>query len=90
MHEGKFIFAQLMDIIPWRRFQTCVDRYHGDRKITSLHCHKFFRIMTFAQITGRNHLSEIVFCLNAVNNHLYHIGIHRCVTKINLAHANNT
>ena len=30
MHEGKFVFSQLMEFVPWRRFQTCVNRYGGD------------------------------------------------------------
>ena len=29
MHQGKFIFSQIMDRLPWRRFQTCVERYRG-------------------------------------------------------------
>jgi hypothetical protein len=89
MYEGKFIFAQLMDIVPWRRFQTCVERYRGDWKVQSFYCSEFFRVMVFAQMTGRNSLSETVLCLKAVTNHLYHIGIHRPITKSNLALANH-
>jgi len=33
MFEGRYIFSQLMDFIPWRRMQTCVNRYDGDHKI---------------------------------------------------------
>ena len=89
MYEGKMVFAQLMEFVPWRRFQTCVDRYRGDRKIKSFYCHEFFRVMVFAQITGRNSLSELVLCLNAVSHHLYHIGVRSKISKSNLIHANN-
>ena len=89
MYEGKMVFAQLMELMPWRRFQTCVDRYRGDRKIKSFYCHEFFRVMVFAQITGRNSLSELVLCLNAVSHHLYHIGVRSKISKSNLIHANN-
>ena len=89
MYEGKMVFAQLMELVPWRRFQTCVDRYRGDRKIKSFYCHEFFRVMVFAQITGRNSLSELVLCLNAVSRHLYHIGVRSKISKSNLIHANN-
>jgi len=45
--------------------------------------------MVFAQLTGRESLSEIVLCLNAVSHHLYHAGIRSTLTKSNLALANN-
>ncbi len=31
MNQGKFAAAQMMDHVPWRRFQTCVDRYRTYR-----------------------------------------------------------
>jgi hypothetical protein len=88
MYEGKMIFAQILELIPWRRFQTCVDRYQGDLKVHSFSCNEFFRVMIFAQITRRTSLSEIALCLKAVSHHLYHIGISSLITKSNLAHAN--
>jgi hypothetical protein len=54
MHEGKMVFSQVMELVPWRRFQTCVDRWQGDHKIKSFYCHEFFRVMAFAPITGRD------------------------------------
>ena len=33
MYAGKTVFSQLMNYLPWRRFQTCVDRYSGDYKV---------------------------------------------------------
>jgi hypothetical protein len=32
MYSGAVIFSQLMQQLPWRRFQTIVDRYQGDYK----------------------------------------------------------
>lgn len=88
MYEGKLVFAQLLEIVPWRRFQTCVDRHRGDWKIKSFYCNEFFRVMAFAQVTGRSSLSETVLCLKAVSHHLYHIGIRSEISKSNLIHAN--
>ena len=69
------LFSQVMAMLPWRRFQTCVDRYQGDKKIKSLYCHEFFRVMMFAQITRRESLSSVVLCLNALPSQRYHIGL---------------
>ena len=89
MHEGKMIFSQVMALLPWRRFQTCVDRYRGDYKVISLHTHELFKIMLFAQLAGRDSLSSTVLCLNVFSSYCYHLGIRCEITKSNLAHANN-
>ena len=89
MHEGKLIFSQLMDFVPWRRFQTCVTRYRGDYKVKTYTCAEQFRVMAFAQLTYRHSLREIETCLRAVNTKLYHMGIRSTICHSNLAHANN-
>ena len=75
MYKGQMVFAQVMDLVPWRRFQTCIDRYRGDVKTHALSTREFFKIMAFAQITSRESLNETILCLNAVPVHLYHLGL---------------
>jgi hypothetical protein len=89
MHEGKFIFSQLMEFVPWRRFQTCVNRYHGDYKVGAYKCVEQFRVMAFAQLTYRHSLREVEACLRVVKPKLYHMGIHSTISHSNLAHANH-
>ena len=83
------VFSQVMALLPWRRFQTCVERYRGDHKIISLRTREFFKIMVFAQLTRRESLSNTVLCLNALPSQRYHSSIRSEITKSNLAHANN-
>ena len=87
MYQGKFVFAQIMDRLPWRRFQTCVDRYHGDHNVQTFKCSDYFRVMAFAQLTYRESLRDIVACLNAVPEKMYHLGIHSGVSRNNLSNA---
>ena len=89
MHEGKFIFSQLMEFVPWRRFQTCVNRYGGDYKVGTYQCVEQFRVMAFAQLTYRHSLCEVEACLRVVKSKLYHMGIHSSISHSNLAHANH-
>jgi hypothetical protein len=89
MYEGKMVFSQVMAMLPWWRFRTCVEWYHGDKKTTTLTTQEFFKIMAFAQITGRESLSSTALCLNALPSQCYHLGIQSKITKSNLAHANN-
>jgi hypothetical protein len=89
MHEGKFVFSQLMEFVPWRRFQTCVNRYGGDYKVGTYQCVEQFRVMAFAQLTYRHSLREVEACLRVVKSKLYHMGIHSSISHSNLAHANH-
>lgn len=89
MYKGRLIFSQLMDFVPWRRFQACVIRYRGDYKVKTYTCAEQFRVMAFAQLTYRHSLREIEICLRAVKAKLYHMGIRSTIGHSNLAHANN-
>ena len=79
-----------MRLVDWYRFQTCVKRYHGDVKTHALTTQEFFKIMAFAQITGRESLRETVLCLNAVPTHLYHLGLPRQLIRSNIDHRQAT
>jgi hypothetical protein len=90
MFAGSTIFSQLMDLLPWRRFQTCVSRYKGDYKVKTFKCTEHFRVMAFAQLTYRESLRDIEACLRAMGSKLYHIGIRSTISRNNIAHANET
>jgi len=90
MHAGSTIFSQLMDIVPWRRFETCVTRYQGDYKVKEFFCSEHFRVMAFAQLTYRESLRDIEVCLKAIGPRRYHMGIRSKVSRNNLSHTNDT
>jgi hypothetical protein len=90
MHTGKLVFSQLMEFLPWRRFDTCVRRYRGDQKIKLFPCSEHWRVMAFAQLTYRESLRDIETCLRAVGTKLYHMGIRGSVSRNNLSNANRT
>jgi hypothetical protein len=87
MHEGRFIFSQIMDYMPWRQFHALVEQFHGDKNIQSLSCADYFRIMAFAQLTYRDSLRDTVTCLKAVRSKWYHLGIRSGISLNNLSNA---
>ncbi len=89
MNSGKSIFAQLMDFLPSKSFQRCVQRYQGDYKLKSFSCWDQFLCMAFAQLTYRESLRDIEACLRAQHTKLYHLGIRGQVSRNTLAHANS-
>jgi hypothetical protein len=89
MNSGKTIFAQLMDFVSSSyEFRRCVERYHGNYKITSFSCWDQFLSMAFAQLTYRESLRDIEACLRAAPAKLYHMGIRSRISRNTLAHAN--
>jgi hypothetical protein len=90
MNTGKTVFAQLMDYLPMREFQRCVDRYHGNRNVRSFSCRDQLLCLAFAQLTFRESLRDIETCLRSLQSKLYHSGILGKVARSNLADANES
>jgi hypothetical protein len=90
MRVGKFVFAQLMEFLPWKRFQRLVTKYGGDRYVKHFGCSNQFLCMAFAQLTYRESLRDIEACLRAHEAKLYHLGIRGRVSRSTLADANET
>jgi transposase len=90
VHEGKLIFAQVMDHLPMHTFRRCVERYEGNKSVKSFSCSDQFRCMAFAQFTWRESLRDIETCLRAQSEKLYHMGIRGGVARATLSDANET
>jgi hypothetical protein len=88
MYSGPLVFTQVMDFMPLKTFQRCVERYQGNFSVKNFTCMDQFRTMAFAQLTYRESLRDIEACLRAQNNKLYHMGIRGKVSRSTLAGAN--
>jgi Transposase DDE domain/Domain of unknown function (DUF4372) len=90
MNSGQSLFAQLMEQVPGHEFRKCVQRYAGNYRVKSFSCWDQFLCMTFAQLTFRESLRDIVACLRSQDRRLYHMGIRGMVSRSTLADANET
>jgi len=88
MNQGQYIFSQIMDFLPKKKFDRCVDLYGGNHRIRSFSCFDQFLCMAFAQLTYRESLRDIECCLRAMQKKLYHVGIRGQVSRSTLADAN--
>lgn len=88
MHEGKLVFAQVMEHAPWHTFRRLVSKYRGDFNVRSFSCLDQFLCMAFAQLTYRESLRDIEACLCAQPTKLYHLGLRGNVSRSALADAN--
>lgn len=91
MHQGKFVFSQLMAFLPLSTFRRCVAAHRGEHKVKDFSCLDQFLAMAFAQLTCRESLRDIEVNLRAQARRLYHMGF-RCATisRNTLANANAT
>ncbi|MEP7108048.1 MAG: IS4 family transposase, partial [Ferruginibacter sp.] len=88
MNQGKYIFAQLFEMVYWYDFELCVKRYGGNHGVKSFTCWEQFLVMSFAQFTYRESLRDIEYCLESISAKLYHCGIKTRVTRSTLSDAN--
>jgi transposase len=88
MDPGKLVFAQLMEFLPRHDFNTCVQRYGGDRRPRGFSCRDQFLCLAFAQLTFRESLRDIETCLRSFQPKLYHAGFRGTISRSTLADAN--
>ena len=88
MNQGQYIFSQIMDFLPKKIFDRCVDHYGGNHRVHSFSCFDQFLCMAFAQLTYRESLRDIECCLRSMQKKLYHMGIRGKVSRSTLADAN--
>jgi hypothetical protein len=90
MHNGRFIFSELISHLPHKEFQKCVARYDSDSQYRTFSHWDQYLTMAFAQLTYRESLRDIEACLRSVAGKLYHLGIRSKVARTTLADANES
>lgn len=88
MYYGTYVFSQIMEFINEYEFKKCIIKYNGEHGVRKLSCRDQFRAMIFGQLSYRDSLRDIVTCLQAHTEKLYHLGIQRPIALNTLAMAN--
>ena len=88
MNQGKYVFSQIMETVVRCRFDQCVARYKGEHRVKNLTCWEQFMSLSFGQLSFRKSLRDIVICLTAHRQKLYHLGFQSAVYLPTLARAN--
>lgn len=88
MHQGKYVFSQIVSQVVRYQFNQCVARYRGGYRAKNFSCWDQFLALIFGQLTFRKSLRDIVVCLTAYREKLYHLGFRSVVRRSTLADAN--
>ena len=88
MHEGQYVFSQLLKLISKYEFNKCVHIYKGNYESKDFKCWTHFLYMIFGQLTQREGIRDIINCLSAHKHKLYHLGIKKLISATTLSRAN--
>jgi len=88
MHQGKFVFSQVVSIISQYEFNKSVEKYNGNYRAKDLRCWQHFLYMMFGQLTYREGIRDIISCLDAHKSKVYHLGLKKIVAHTSLTRAN--
>lgn len=88
MNNGKYIFAQIIEFLPYNDFIRCIATYQGNYKVQTFTCWHQLLYMIFGQLSNRDSLSDLITCLQSQHHKLYHLGMGNGTSKANLAKAN--
>jgi hypothetical protein len=88
MHEGKYVFAQLIQFLPARVFDRCVSQYEGNKGVRHFSCWNQMLCMMFGQLAGRESLRDLLITLQAHKSKYYHLGLGKNISRSNLSEVN--
>lgn len=88
MNQGTYVFSQILTLVVRYQFHQCVLRYRGEYRVKQLTCWEQFLALAFGQLSFRKSLRDIVVCLTAHREKLYHLGFRTSVYLPTLAKAN--
>src|SRR3989338_2291607 len=88
MHQGRYVFSQVMDVVVRYQLNQCVERYRGEYRVKHFSCWEQFLALSFGQLSFRESLRDIVVCLGAHHEKLYHLGFGKIIALSTLAKAN--
>ncbi len=88
MTQGSYVLSQIFDFINRYDFDKCVKNHNGNYRVKTLSCWQQFIVMSFAQLSYRESLRDIEFCLAGMQSKLYRCGIKNKIARSTLAKAN--
>lgn len=88
MHQGKYVFSQIMELVRRYDFNQCVRRYRGEHRVKNFSCWEQFLAMSFGQLAFRKSLRDIVTCLAAHQEKMYHMGFRSPARRSTISEAN--
>lgn len=88
MNSGKYVFAQIAELIKMTPFRKLVKKFNGDYRAHDLTCYNQFLHLLFGQLSPCTSLRDICMFLKAHESCLFHMGFGNTVDHTTLSRAN--
>ena len=88
MHNGKFVFSQLLDFLDKDVFLRISNKYDGNRYVKFFTCWNQLAVLMFGQLSNRESLRDVVLATQALSSKAFHLGFGKYASKSTLADAN--
>lgn len=82
------IFNQILNFIPYNRFDMLVKQFNADKYVKYFTCEQQLTVLLYFIITGKDSLRDIILGLSSHQSKLYHIGLSK-ICRSTLSDANN-
>jgi len=87
MQPSSTVFSQITSALFPAEFARCVEQFPTTRPTRGLSSYDHFLALCFGQLTYRESLRDVVACLKARGQGLYHLGFRGHLSRTNLAYA---
>ena len=81
------VFAQLLSFVPLKHFEYLVRKFSANHGTHSFTAWSHFVAMSYARLTRRDGLRDLVACLNSQHSKLYSLGLRQKLSRSTLADA---
>jgi len=88
MHQGRYVFTQLVEFLPRKHFEWLVTKYEGNKYVKSFSCWNHLLVLLFGQLSNREGLRDLIVTLTPFKFAFHHLGFGKSVTRSNLSKAN--
>lgn len=88
VHQGHYVFTQVISFLSQHMFNQCVEKFSGDHRVRNLTCWHQFLGMAFGQLGKRESLRDLCLCFEAHRKKLYHLGFSESLRRVTLRDAN--
>ncbi len=89
MHNGKYVFSQLLDFLDKDVFLRLANKYNGNRYVKQFTCWNQLAVLMFGQLLNRESLRDVVLATQVHASKAFHLGFGKHASKSTLSDANN-
>ena len=88
MNQNKYVFAQLIDFLPYDDFKYIVKKHKGNKGIRDFSCWNQLLMMMFGQLSNCDSMRDLCILIEAHHKKAYHLGFGKSVSLSTLSRAN--